>query len=179
MAPTRPTRKENGAATAEVGDAPPVKRGRGRPPKNGVAAKEKPAPSGRPRGRPPGSTSAKVTKSTASKAKPKPKASGAAPSGRGRGRPRKSDASTAATPSKSSATPKAGSTGKGRGRPRKSEPVVSDNVPEDDGELVLEEPEDDAEDGAGEYDDAVMGDVMDVGDEDAPEDDAIALPEDD
>lgn len=145
MAPTRPSRaaaKENGTAAEPVtDDGAPVKRGRGRPPKNGIAPQVKKAPSGRPRGRPPG------IKKAAKPAPSKPAAS----SGPGRrGRPRKSDAG-ATTPKKAttpkSAAAKPSSTGKGRGRPRKSEasPV---NEPED-------EEEDDVE-GKGEDDEGTL-----------------------
>ncbi|KAI1138587.1 hypothetical protein F5Y05DRAFT_44515 [Hypoxylon sp. FL0543] len=146
MAPTRPARgaaKENGttadSATA-TGDAP-VKRGRGRPPKNGVSAKPKPVPTGRPRGRPPGSGVKKATKKAAPKSTSGP--------GR-RGRPRKSDASAAATPKKA-ATPKSSasktsSTGKPRGRPRKSDaPAAKEEEEKEEEDEEKDEDEDEEE----------------------------------
>ncbi|KAI2615954.1 hypothetical protein GGR54DRAFT_256801 [Hypoxylon sp. NC1633] len=129
MAPTRSARvaakeKENGTAEAAAvaGEAAPAKRGRGRPPKNGIAPQEKKVPSGRPRGRPPGTGG--VKKAT------KPVKSVSTGTARTRGRPRKSDASTAVTPKKGKAAPKASSTGK-RGRPRKTDDddaAVNDDV---------------------------------------------------
>ncbi|KAK8002516.1 hypothetical protein PG989_002235 [Apiospora arundinis] len=103
MAPSKPTRgrpagrepraaasgtpKKTEPITAAESGEPVVKRGRGRPPKNGVSKVVKPPPSGRPRGRPPMDPSLK-------KPAPPPKE----PSGRGRGRPPK--AGGAATPKK-------------------------------------------------------------------------------
>ncbi|KAI1411935.1 hypothetical protein F5Y13DRAFT_164710 [Hypoxylon sp. FL1857] len=175
MAPTRPARgaaKENGTAAdsaAASGEAP-VKRGRGRPPKNGVAPQAKKAPTGRPRGRPPGS-GAGVKKATK---KPAPKST----SGPGRrGRPRKSDASAVATPKKA-ATPKSSasktsSTGKGRGRPRKSD-ASAVNEPEEKEEESEEKDED--EDDAAANDDLDMDDAADD-DNDAADDDDVPNPE--
>lgn len=159
MAPTKPAarrgrppkaeteaKKASTAANGtEIAEAP-VKRGRGRPPKNGVSKVVKKTTTGRGRGRPPKDPSQLKT------AKP-------------RGRPRKSDAAAS-----TSTTPKATKTAKatkptkatttetpgkrGRGRPRKSaateevalesdqneeedaaeEPVVGDIAEDDEGE---------------------------------------------
>ncbi|ETS80109.1 hypothetical protein PFICI_07638 [Pestalotiopsis fici W106-1] len=130
------TAAESGVAAG--GEKP--KRGRGRPPKNGVSKVVK-VPSGRPRGRPPKDPNAPP--------KPKPAAATTAATGTGRrGRPRKSDA--AATPKKSATPKKAASAtkpaGSGRrGRPRKSEPIEE---PEDSGaEEIVEGAESPEEDG--------------------------------
>ncbi|KAI1111083.1 hypothetical protein F5Y14DRAFT_330165 [Nemania sp. NC0429] len=144
MAPTRPTRaaKENGTPTktADASEAP-VKRGRGRPPKNGVAAQPKKAATsttgtGRPRGRPPGSGG--VKKATAKKAA----ATKATGTGTGRrGRPPK--AASAATTPKKAVTPKASSAKKTKGsatkgrKPRKSDAADDDEENED--EMDVEE----------------------------------------
>lgn len=145
MAPTRTSRaatkeKENGTVAEVAGTetAAPAKRGRGRPPKNGIAAQEKRVPTGRPRGRPAG-TSTGVKKATTKATTRSANASGP---GR-RGRPRKSDASApATTPKKAALKSKPASTGKGRGRPRRSDPAVFD---EPEGE---EDEEDEADDKA-------------------------------
>ncbi|KAI1464488.1 uncharacterized protein F4812DRAFT_442322 [Daldinia caldariorum] len=168
MAPTRTARtaaaKENGTAaeTAAAADGTPVKRGRGRPPKNGIAPQAKKAPSGRPRGRPPG-TGGGVKK--AAKATPA-KAAGTSGPGR-RGRPRKSDADATTTPKKG-ATPKSASktssTGKGRGRPRKSDVSPVEEPEEDEDAEHNDDDEDDAnEDIAMEYE----ADENDAEDDDA------------
>ncbi|KAI0007714.1 hypothetical protein F4779DRAFT_619313 [Xylariaceae sp. FL0662B] len=166
MAPTRPSRaKENGTPAKSVDAAEaPAKRGRGRPPKNGISKQEKPAPSGRPRGRPPGSGGVKKATKPA-----KPKSTG---TGGGRGRPRKSDASAGAA-SKSSTTPKSSKTkkpasaGKGRGKARKSD-VAEEPEEEVEEQVTAEQPEDEEED-----DGALEGIAMDdTGDEEAEQADA-------
>ncbi|KAI0896025.1 hypothetical protein F4806DRAFT_466005 [Annulohypoxylon nitens] len=177
MAPTRPARgaaaKENGtteAAAATAGDAP-VKRGRGRPPKNGIAPQEKKAPSGRPRGRPAGTTG--VKKAT-KPAPPKSTRSGAV--GR-RGRPRKSDAPAVTTPKKTAATPKSASktasTGKGRGRPRKSSAPAPQEEEEESEETEEKAEEDEV---AAANDDIALDDAAE---DDIAADDDVPLPEED
>ncbi|RYP20415.1 hypothetical protein DL765_002791 [Monosporascus sp. GIB2] len=179
MAPTRARKSD---ATTEVAAAPDApKRGRGRPPKNGVSAQPKKEPSGRPRGRPPGSGVKKTTAAKAAAPK-KAAATGTRSSGRGRGRPPKSDASTTAavaTPNKraasasgkKSATPKSVASGK-RGRPRKSDVSVAAAAATEVDEREEEEPEEngadkEAEDSAGAdtYTDEPMGDAPQNGDD--------------
>ncbi|RYP56864.1 hypothetical protein DL771_011568 [Monosporascus sp. 5C6A] len=185
MAPTRP-KKSAAAEEAAATDAP--KRGRGRPPKNGVSAQPKKEPSGRPRGRPPGSGVKKATATKAAAPK-KAAATGTRSSGRGRGRPRKSDASTAvaATPNKratpasakKSATPKSATGGK-RGRPRKSDASVAVAAAAEEEDEPEEEPEANGADKAAEDRAAAdsffrepMGDVALNGDADlAPDNDS-------
>ncbi|KAI1503552.1 hypothetical protein F5X99DRAFT_98022 [Biscogniauxia marginata] len=171
MAPARTSRvaaaKENGTA-AKAGADPenPVKRGRGRPPKNGVSAQPKRTPTGRPRGRPPGGG---VKKATA--AKP---ASATTGTGRGRGRPA-GKASASTTPKKSASKTKK-ATPAGRGRKRKSdaaeEPEEEEEEDEEQEELELGEKDADGEDSP------VDGDIA-MGDDDAEnagEEDDEALP---
>ncbi|KAI1753493.1 hypothetical protein F4782DRAFT_539546 [Xylaria castorea] len=168
MAPTRPGRaaKENGTPSkaADASEAP-VKRGRGRPPKNGIAAQPKKEPSGRPRGRPKG-TGGGVKKAVAKK----PTAS----SGPGRrGRPAKAAnvATTpikATTPKASLAKPKAkGSATKGR-KPRKSD--VAEEPEEESPDDVEAEDEDAAADA-----DLAMDDDDDAADDDNPGDEDLGL----
>ncbi|KAI1175459.1 hypothetical protein F4777DRAFT_550025 [Nemania sp. FL0916] len=151
MAPTRPARaaKENGTPTkaADASEAP-AKRGRGRPPKNGVAAKPKQQPSGRPRGRPPGSGG--VKKATAKKATTTSTSTGR------RGRPK---AGTDATTPKKAATPKAAAKSKAKGSATKGRKARKSDV--------AEEPEEDDEEdiGAEEDEEAVAEPDQDMDDE--------------
>lgn len=96
MAPAKPTTPTGDAST------PPVKRGRGRPPKDPSQLKPKPVPSGRPRGRPKGSGGVKkTTGTTATKAKTTGAAGAPVVStktGRPRGRPPKAKAVAAEEP---------------------------------------------------------------------------------
>jgi hypothetical protein len=107
----------------------PVKRGRGRPPKDPSERKAPYKPTGRPRGRPKGSGGVKKAVSNTSKV-----AAAAGDSAtlgaagvikRGRGRPRKSVDAGTALAAVVTATPKS-TTGRGSGRPRKS---VGDAAP--------------------------------------------------
>ncbi|KAK3190608.1 hypothetical protein K4F52_003299 [Lecanicillium sp. MT-2017a] len=104
------TPEESRAGTdAASGDASnaPAKRGRGRPPKDGV--KKAPyVPTGRPRGRPKSDNPKTYV-----------------PTGRPRGRPKGSVKSPATAPKPSS--------GRGRGRPRKSEGAEDDKAAGDEG----------------------------------------------
>lgn len=142
MASTRPARatKENDTPTKADASEVPAKRGRGRPPKNGVSAQPKKVyePTGRPRGRPPG-TGRGVKKAAAKKAAPTNS------TGRGRGRPpaNKTESATT-TPKKAGATTKVSSaksktksTGKA-GRPRKSD-VAAEQSEDNNEELEDEE----------------------------------------
>ncbi|KAI0855444.1 hypothetical protein F4860DRAFT_496443 [Xylaria cubensis] len=167
MAPTRPARatKENGTPSkaADASEAP-VKRGRGRPPKNGIAAQPKKVPSGRPRGRPPG-TGGGVKKAVAKK----PTATAATGTGR-RGRPAKNAVTTPskpATPKASSAKSKAkGSATKGR-KPRKSDAA------EEPEEEIQEDVDSEADDAAADADLAMDDD--DAADDDNPGDEDVGL----
>lgn len=143
-------KKDEPITAAESGapvDGEKPKRGRGRPPKNGVSKVVK-VPSGRPRGRPPKDPSQKA----APKAKPAPAAATTTGTGR-RGRPRKSDAAetpkkaAVPTPKKAASATKPAGSGR-RGRPRKSEPIEE---PEDSGaEEIVAGAESPAEDEEGE-----------------------------
>lgn len=120
------TKKDEPITAAESANGEKPKRGRGRPPKNGVSKVVK-VPSGRPRGRPPKDPSQKVTPNVT-----KPAAS----TGRGRGRPPKSGAAATpkktATPSKATSASKAAGSAKSRpGRPRKSEPAEEEEEEEE------------------------------------------------
>ncbi|KAI2643526.1 hypothetical protein GGS21DRAFT_20894 [Xylaria nigripes] len=107
MDPTGPTdtqtvKQDNDTPSSRPADASqtPVKRGRGRPPKNGIAPQPKKVPTGRPRGRPPGS-GAGVKKATVKK----PAATSSTGTGR-RGRPPKVKNATTASGEATSTTKK-------------------------------------------------------------------------
>lgn len=125
----RSTAKKDEPVTAAESGAPTAatpKRGRGRPPKNGVSKQVK-VPTGRPRGRPPKDPSQKAT--------PKPKAKTTTTGTGRRGRPPKAATVAAAAAAAGAATPT--STGKRRGRPRKSDvaaPVAEPEKVEDEQE---------------------------------------------